>query len=795
MTDPRIFTMAVMTVWLAAALPGSAQEAFDPGARAKAAGNAARLGSGSAVFSNEGISENLPIYEGTDTPETAIGKNNIEAKTREALTGGSSAAGIYETMNDSIELRPKYDLGTDYIGIVNGDAAHTNAEDIAGQYFSSDETENPACDFTDFSVLEPFERYCDVHSSMTETVCTIERVVEVDRRDNWRCEVANTTVTVECAPNASGNCEIGDQAAGGDSASCTLRSEECLEEELVAVREPWRGSYKDLGVIPIFGNPQNIVYGATGRDNTMCYWWAGQSVGCSKKKGSPSDHEHHSGGWIYQVADCEGSFSRRHCGIYRRKGEGRPHMLADPPVGGYLGAETGAFFGWQNPATGGPLWWAGRNLGVQKTGYVEGECVYTAAGAQGSVTPPGGGAVVMNAVQRTCATPPACLRKRQEYHCPQNDQCAGLAAAPACEVKANSCLVTENGKCSLERFDYSCLNDLADHAPALLLESKIERIEDKLVNSCDPAPDAEGCLAGESVCVSGEAVHEVMGFPISRDCWSYEQRHQCVGDGDAVDYTDCGPFRADPSCKVISQTCLSYDEEEGEAPVECRHWEYGYRCGGGMELPEECTAMNVCVGGLCEGIEHEANTDFGNAAAWLTMLDEAAKDSEKSLDMQDVQLFAGTGRNCKVGALGTINCCKDSGWANGILGDCSESELALMDRIQAKAAVYVGTYCSRKVLGVCLQKRRSYCTFNSQLGMVFQKEIRRLAGTGWGSAKRPNCAGLALDEIDSINWDEIDLSEAFGDMMNDAAVPTADMVTDYLRDRLELTAGAVSKGE
>ncbi len=105
------------------------------------------------------------------------------------------------------------------------------------------------------------------------------------------------------------------------------------------------------------------------------------------------------------------------------------------------------------------------------------------------------------------------------------------------------------------------------------------------------------------------------------------------------------------------------------------------------------------------------------------MLDEAAKDSEKSLDMQDVKLFGGVNRKCKVGALGYMNCCKDSGWANGILDSCSESELALIDRIQAKAAVYIGTYCSRKVLGVCVSKRRSYCTFNSQLAMVFQKEI------------------------------------------------------------------------
>ena len=327
------------------------------------------------------------------------------------------------------------------------------------------------------------------------------------------------------------------------------------------------------------------------------------------------------------------------------------------------------------------------------------------------------------------------------------------------------------------------------------LPFRIERIEDRLVNSCTPPPSERGCVAGESVCSSGPAVRTIMGFPVSRECWAYRQDHTCPA-GDHAAQSDCGPFEADPSCEVIGQTCLSEveaDEDLGGAPAGCQHWEYRYRCGGGMELREHCTAFNVCVGSLCEGVVDEPNTDFGNAAAWLTMLDEAAKDSEKSIEMQQVSLFAGTARNCRIGALSTINCCNDSGWANGILGECSENELALMDRVAAKAAIYVGTYCSRRVLGVCLQRRRSYCTFNSQLAMVFQKEIRRLAGADWGSARHPNCAGLRLDEMESIDWDRIDLSEAFEDMMNDANVPTSEMVTDYLRDRLDLTAGAVGE--
>ncbi|MDH2328347.1 conjugal transfer protein TraN [Cereibacter sp. SYSU M97828] len=787
----RALLIAVSAMTIGTAL--QAQEAFDPTARAKAAGNASRLGSGSSVFTQGGIDNALPIYEGTDTPETSINKGNIDARTKDALTGGTTAAGVYEDMIDSIDLRPQYDIPTDHIGITNADKAHTEAEDIAGQYFQSDVTENPACNFADFSVLEPFERYCDVHAQTATQGCKIDREVEIDRLDTWRCEVADTTVTVECDTDHNGECNVADLPDGNEASSCSPSGETCLEEEEVALREPWVGYYfEDENGQPIQGRPREMYWGSSGRDESMCYFWKGEHMGCSRKCCSPVDHEHHNGGWIYKAHGyCNGGFSSRVCGIIRFKKEGRDMMMNDPPAGGYLGAESGNFYGWSD---GGRLWWNGANLGIQENEFVSFECIYKRVGQNGTHTAPNNHTGIFHGVQRSCVVPPRCLRKSQEYYCPDNDQCSGLRETAACTELGSRCMVTENGECSLERFNYSCLNDLTDHKPALLLESKIDRIEDKLVNRCDALAGDLNCVSGETTCVVGEEVRTIMGFPVSRECWQYEQSYQCI-DGAAGNHSDCGPFEADASCEVISKTCLSYDEEEGEAPVECRHWEYGYRCGGGMQMPSECTAMNVCVGGLCEGIDHEANTDFANAAAWLTVLDEAAKDTEKSLDLQSVTMFSGTARNCKVGALGTINCCRDSGWANGVIGDCSESELALMDRVQAKAAVYLGTYCSRKVLGVCVQKRRGYCTFNSQLGMVFQKEIRRLSGTGFGSAKNPSCDGLPLDQIDTIDWDQIDLSEAFEDMMNDAAVPTSDMVTDYLKDRLELTAGEISEGE
>ncbi|RWR23133.1 conjugal transfer protein TraN [Sinirhodobacter populi] len=695
-------------------------------------------------------------------------------------------------MMDSVTLRPQYELETDYIGVQVGDEATTNAEDIAGQYFTSSTATNPACNFSDFSVLEPFERFCDVHSNMQDKTCTISRIVEVDRRDNWRCDIASSEVTVTCTPGPDGACAAADIPEGNPESQCSFIEERCLAWEGGYVREPEADSLLEgLGSLPLQNGWWRI-------GNTWFAFWDGAWLNWGAGIITTTPPSLTIGEWTYAVDESNRN-DQWWYGIYRLK-------EAEITEGPFFGVEEGLGYGWfDEDGIGGPLIWEGVNYGYHTDAAVIGDCTYYYDYSGEPMTdfswaPVYNGAAMREfwyPVRRVCKAEATCVQMERDYSCQTSNQCATLAATPACEQTQSSCLTEGESGCELERNDWSCLNDLTDHSPASLLETRIERIEDRLVSSCAPEPAEQGCVAGESICTAGAEVRTIMGFPVSRDCWEYSQGYTCLAEG-VENYTDCGPFQADPSCEVIGQTCLSYveaDESLGATPAECQHWEYQYRCGGGIDLPEACTAFNVCVGDLCEGIVDEPNTDFGNAAAWLTVLDEAAKDSEKTIDMQDVTLFSGTARNCKVGALSTINCCNDSGWANGILGDCSESELALMDRIQAKAAVYIGTYCSRRVLGVCLQKRRSYCTFNSQLGMVFQKEIRRLAGSGWGSAKSPNCAGLPLDEIETIDWGEIDLSEAFEDMLNDANVPTTQMVTDYLRDRLELTAGAISDGD
>ncbi len=95
----------------------------------------------------------------------------------------------------------------------------------------------------------------------------------------------------------------------------------------------------------------------------------------------------------------------------------------------------------------------------------------------------------------------------------------------------------------------------------------------------------------------------------------------------------------------------------------------------------------------------------------------AAGKDVAALNGVDVRAFTGQAKFCKKAAAGYSNCCKDSGWGQDIgLTKCSSDEKALAKAKSNKLTVSVGEFCSKKVLGVCLQKKRSYCQFDSEAG-------------------------------------------------------------------------------
>lgn len=94
-----------------------------------------------------------------------------------------------------------------------------------------------------------------------------------------------------------------------------------------------------------------------------------------------------------------------------------------------------------------------------------------------------------------------------------------------------------------------------------------------------------------------------------------------------------------------------------------------------------------------------------------------------------------------------------------IIWACEEEEFELGAKRQLKVCHYVGSFCKTQVLGICIEKRDSYCCFNSPLSRILQEQVRVQLNRGWGSPKEPDCSGLRAGELANVDWNRIDLSE------------------------------------
>lgn len=95
---------------------------------------------------------------------------------------------------------------------------------------------------------------------------------------------------------------------------------------------------------------------------------------------------------------------------------------------------------------------------------------------------------------------------------------------------------------------------------------------------------------------------------------------------------------------------------------------------------------------------------------------------------------------------------------------CSDSEFDLAVQKDIGSCSFAGTYCSQKVLGVCLKRRESYCCYRSPMTKMLRASTEPGGVLNHGSSKSPDCNGIPLDQVDRVNWDQMDFSQLAGNM-------------------------------
>ena len=207
-------------------------------------------------------------------------------------------------------------------------------------------------------------------------------------------------------------------------------------------------------------------------------------------------------------------------------------------------------------------------------------------------------------------------------------------------------------------------------------------------------------------------------------------------------------------------------------------------CGAGLDDAQDggtCGSVRFCVGGDCETVRPRANAGFVNAATRLNMVIELGGEE---FDRDSLEFFRGERRACHIHLFGLVNCCSNSGALVG-LAQCSPEEVALAQERNAGNTHYLGRYCSRRTLfGICIRRSRAWCVFGSKLGRILQQQGRAQLGIGWS-----DCRGFTVEEIETIDFEGLDLSEFARDLMDGSkepsvSLPDAGDTTGVMRARI-----------
>ena len=192
-------------------------------------------------------------------------------------------------------------------------------------------------------------------------------------------------------------------------------------------------------------------------------------------------------------------------------------------------------------------------------------------------------------------------------------------------------------------------------------------------------------------------------------------------------------------------------------------------CGAGVEdagAGGQCGGVSWCVGADCETTAARSNTGFVDSVARLNMAHELGGEE---FDRENLRFFRGERRSCRIRWGGLADCCKDSGALIG-LTDCNEEERLLAEERHAGNTHYLGKRCTRRILGVCVRRERSWCVFGSKLGRIMQEGVRSQLGIGWGS-----CRGFTVVEMERIDFEAVDLSEFTENLIDGLHEPSIDL--------------------
>lgn len=311
--------------------------------------------------------------------------------------------------------------------------------------------------------------------------------------------------------------------------------------------------------------------------------------------------------------------------------------------------------------------------------------------------------------------------------------------------------------------------------PSKVWEPDVTWVENCAFNKDEGRKTSTECIEPESTKVVWQ---DGKVYQVHQACWAFRDTYITQ----PADFGACQSLMDNKACTLSSRQC-AFSSEDGTCLHEYATFSCETRTSGKQMI---CGGDVFCLDGECDKAASGKNNDFAQAVSELAALAAAGKDIAE-LNGVDVKAFTGNAKYCKKFAAGFSNCCKDSGWGQDAgLARCSSEEKALAKAKTNKLTISIGEFCSRKVLGVCLEKKRSYCQFDSKLGQIVQQQGRSgQLHIGFGGAKSPDCRGVTIEEMERINFDQLDFTNFTDDLMKNQNIPGNQDLANKTKQRIK----------
>lgn len=291
------------------------------------------------------------------------------------------------------------------------------------------------------------------------------------------------------------------------------------------------------------------------------------------------------------------------------------------------------------------------------------------------------------------------------------------------------------------------------------------------------------CTYEDIIDIEGPETRIINDYVAKRDWWKRKKVYQCKYPA----ANDCDPLRA-KGCYQIGSDCK---QKIGNV---CVVWQQTYECKSGKKTGYTYYGsgdQTFCLGGDCVDQSYLANNEFGEVVSKLTVIKEAGESFNKF-----GSIFQGQKWGCNRHCIDFKDCCGSStGWGVTFkLGTCGADEIQLRDLRNQKLCTQVGTYCAEKVpgTGICWRKKTTFCCFGNKLSRTIQEQGRRQLKIDFGTPENPQCRGLTINELTSLDFSQIDFSELVGDIIAKTSVPDGQTLTQSIQQSM-IDRGSVLK--